>query len=637
VNDPRQVSNAPSKRVLVYDGDCRFCALWVGRWKQATGEAVDYLPFQNESIALLFPELPRERLENAVQLIDTDGSIHQGAVAVFRCLSTNPAWQWPLRLYQNHPWVAHASEACYRFVAGHRALFSWLTRILWGTQVAPPDYVLVRRVFLGLLGLIYGIAFVSLWLQIPGLIGKNGILPATNLMSQARTVMAANGTGIDRYRELPTLCWWNTSDGFLKFQCAVGALLSLFLIAGIAPPVCLALMWLLSLSLATVGREFLAFQWDNLLLETGLLAIFLGPMQIFPRPSRESSPSRTVLWLVRLLLFKLMFLSGVVKLTSGDPAWRSLTALTRHYETQPLPTWLAWYAHQLPLWFQKTSCAVMFVIELVVPFLIFMPRRVRISGAGALAALQFLILLTGNYTFFNLLTLALCLWLLDDCALMQLLPRKLTAFYTQRLSMVSSLANRWHLMAIALVAAIFVSISIIQLVLPFGQVPRWTTPVVAVYQWLAPFRSINSYGLFAVMTTERPEIIVEGSANGSDWKEYEFPYKPGNLTQRPAFVAPYQPRLDWQMWFAALSNYRQNPWLVNFTIRLLQGSPEVLALLKTNPFPDRPPKYIRARLYDYRFTTPQERNRTGAWWHRELKGEGDYLPPISLDMLRPNG
>src|SRR5262249_51401839 len=244
-------------------------------------------------------------------------------------------------------------------------------------------------------------------------------------------------------------------------------------------------------------------------------------------------------------------------------------------------TWLSWYAHQLPLGFQKTSCVLMFVIELAAPFLIFCPRRLRMTGGAALAALQLFILLTGNYTFFNWLTLALCVLLLDDFALLQLLPRKLATLYPQRASVDSLSANRWRLLVVAPLGIIFVSISGIQLVLPFGAMPRWTEPVVEVYRWLSPFRSINSYGLFAVMTMERPEILLEGSANGRDWKEYEFPYKPGDVKLRPRFVAPHQPRLDWQMWFAALGNYRQNPWFINFSARLLQGSPEVLGLLQT--------------------------------------------------------
>jgi hypothetical protein len=277
----------------------------------------------------------------------------------------------------------------------------------------------------------------------------------------------------------------------------------------------------------------------------------------------------------------------------------------------------------------------MFGLELAVPFLIFAPRRLRMAAGGLLAGLQVLILLTGNYTFFNCLTLVLCLLLLDDFALARLLPAKLAALYSRPAGpprSYKSLAARCRLLAAALLATVVMSISVVQLLSPLGAVPSWMSPVVRLYYWLSPFRSVNSYGLFAVMTMERPEIIVEGSNDGQNWREYAFPYKPGELNRAPGFVAPHQPRLDWQMWFAALGNYRQNPWFLNLCIRLLQGSPDVIALLEQNPFPDHPPRYIRARLYQYQFTTPQERKRTGAWWKRQLKGE--YLPPISLDLLQ---
>ena len=351
-----------------------------------------------------------------------------------------------------------------------------------------------------------------------------------------------------------------------------------------------------------------------------------------------------MLWLLRLLLFKLMFSSGCVKLLSGDPNWRNLTALTFHYQTQPLPTWIGWYAHQLPLWFQKVSCAGMFAIELGAPFLIFAPRRLRFCGGAAIAFLQILILLTGNYTFFNWLTLALCLLLLDDFALAKFVPAqnvRLSAVRSARRtrrtrpSRCSALRScRWprghHRSARGRGDR--------HLLLSNGAPVRRTTGLV-VCRWRSrmpgsqPFRTFNGYGLFAVMTTERREIIVEGSNDGVNWLPYEFKYKPGDVNRRPAFVAPHQPRLDWQMWFAALGNYRQNPWFVNFCVRLLQGSPEVLALAgRKIRFPDHPPRYIRAEFYDYRFTNFAERRATGAWWKRERLGE--YLPPISLSDLQ---
>ncbi|HVV70194.1 MAG TPA: lipase maturation factor family protein, partial [Verrucomicrobiae bacterium] len=475
------------------------------------------------------------------------------------------------------------------------------------------------------------VAFGSLWLQVSGLIGKDGIMPATDLMSQARRFVDAEAMGLGRFHLLPTLCWFGAPDWFLRLQCGAGCGLALLLMAGVAQPLCLGLLWVLYLSLTSVGSDFLAFQWDNLLLETGFLAIFLAPCQWLPQPSRERAPPGTAIWLLRVLLFKLMFLSGVVKLTSEDSSWRNLSALSYHYQTQPLPTWIAWYAAQLPLWFQKASCALMLLIELVVPFLIFLPRRVRLFGAAALALLQILILLTGNYTYFNWLTLALCLLLCDDFFLGRFWPWKRSSPVQDKTAPPSAwgLANRAMR---ALVAFVFIGLALIQISVALGQDPSWLRPARALERWLGPFRTVNSYGLFAVMTTERPEIIVEGSVDGQVWNEYQFPYKPGDLTRRPRFVAPFQPRLDWQMWFAALGTYRQNPWFLDFCVRLLQNSPDVVKLLQVNPFPASPPRYVRAQRYEYRFTTLEERARTGAWWKRSYRGI--YLPPVSLEMLQ---
>jgi hypothetical protein len=405
-----------------------------------------------------------------------------------------------------------------------------------------------------------------------------------------------------------------------------------------------------------VGRDFLGFQWDSLLLETGFLALFLAPLQLLPRPAREAPPSRLFVWLLQLLLFKLMFSSGCVKLLSGDPNWRNLTALTFHYQTQPLPPSTAWYANLLPLWFQKMSCAATFAIEIGAPFLIFTPRRLRFLGAALLVGLQGLILLTGNYAYFNWLSLALCLLLLDDFLLEKIVPRKLRpdfpgqsrppdhveqAFqpagsgdFPVASSGVGSQAvrkrssPRWPFPLLAVVAAVVLAASSFMLAITLGLRSPLLAPLGWVAGQLAPFRSVNNYGLFAVMTTQRNEIIVEGSNDGTNWLAYEFKYKPGDLRRRPAFVAPFQPRLDWQMWFAALGRYQDNPWFENFCVRLLQGSPDVLALLAKNPFPYQPPRFIRAQFYDYRFTGPADRRATGAWWRREYIGE--YMPAVSL-------
>ena len=598
----------PPKPLMVFDGDCNFCTLWIRRWQQMTGDAVDYLPAQDPHITAQFPEIPREQFDTAVQLIETDGSIYSGAEAVFRTLAHNPKRQWPRRFYERSVPFADLTEWAYGLVADNRTFFSLLTRWFWGRHVEQPAHFLTRWVFLRALAVIYLIAFVSLWTQISGLIGHDGIFPTDRFIAAVQQQCDTQGIGMERYHLLPTLCWLNASDGFLHFQCAAGAVLATCLIAGIAPMPCLGLLWLLYLSLVTVGRDFLGFQWDNLLLEAGFLAIFFAPFQLWPRPSREAPPSRLVLWLLRLLLFKLMFSSGCVKLLSGDPNWRNLTALTFHYQTQPLPTWIGWYANQLPLWFQKTSCVAMFCIELGAPFLIFTPRRLRFCGGAAIAFLQILILLTGNYTFFNLLTLALCLLLLDDFVLAKFAPARLRPAFAPATRHSSPVTPwRWPRAITVPLAGAVIILSLFQMGLMFGVRPGWLFPVAVADEWLAPFRSFNGYGLFAVMTTDRREIIVEGSDDGVNWLPYEFKYKPGDVDRRPAFVAPHQPRLDWQMWFAALGNYQQNPWFVNFCERLLQGSPEVLGLLDKNPFPNHPPRYVRAEFYDYRFTNFAER------------------------------
>jgi predicted DCC family thiol-disulfide oxidoreductase YuxK len=630
VNSPPPSADQSARPVMLFDGDCRFCRLWIARWQQSTGDRVEYIPLQDARVAERFPQLPREELEASIHFVDSDGQVYRGAEAVFRCRGTNPNQGSLLRLYKAVPIFAKAADAGYGFVASHRQFFSLITRGLWGKHVERSPDLLTRWLFLRGLGVIYLIAFVSLWTQIIALVGRDGILPAADLMSQARHAFDADGIGMDRFRLLPTFCWLGASDGALLFQCALGAVLSVALIAGFAQRICLVALWLLYLSLATIGHDFLGFQWDNLLLEVGVISIFLAPSQIIPRPEREKPPSRAAIWLVRLLLFKLMFLSGIVKLASGDPLWRNLTALSHHYETQPLPNAIAWYVHQFPPGLQKISCALMFAIELVAPFLILAPRRLRLVGGLAIAALQVVILLTGNYTFFNWLTILLCFVACDDFTWSAVLPAKISKRYHAPVPPPAFL--RWINLPFGAFAVVFVSVSALQIVSAFRATPSWSAPMIAVYRWISPLRSINSYGLFAVMTPDRPEIIVEGSADGREWKEYAFRYKPSALNRRPPFVAPHQPRLDWQMWFAALSDVRANPWFVNFCMRLLQGSPETLSLLESNPFPDAPPKYVRARLYDYHFTTRDERRRTGNWWKRQLKSE--YLPPISLESFQ---
>jgi hypothetical protein len=482
-----------------------------------------------------------------------------------------------------------------------------------GPPAGSSEYVVSRWLFLRLLGGVYLVAFASLAVQITGLVGEHGITPAAEYLQSARSVL-----GGDAYRVLPTVFWLNSSDLTLTLVSWTGSALAVLLILGVAPLPGLALLWVLYLSLSVVGQDFLSFQWDALLLEAGLLALLWAPGGWLPRRS-ERRPSDPARWLLVFLLFKLMFLSGATKLLSGDPTWRSATALDYHFQTQPLPPWTAWYAHQLSSGVHRAATLITFAIELGAPLLLLVParlRRLRIAAALALILLQLGIAATGNYGFFNLLSIVLCVPALDDQFLRRLIPLRLEAFGDESRARQTTLAVAAPLLL--LLSALSFAREIAYTVPGGGPgiLPKWSD---AVLGGLAPFRSVNGYGLFRVMTTERPELVIEGSQDGVQWKEYEFRYKPGPVDRRPPFVAPFHPRLDWQMWFAALDPVQSYGWLRSLTEHLRAGTPEVLALFGRNPFPDAPPAFLRIVRYDYRFSTPDERRRSGAWWVRTAR------------------
>ncbi len=582
--------------VLVFDGDCTFCRTWIGYWIRLTGDAIVYAPYQE--VADRFPQIPRDEFKRAVQLILPDGQVLSAAQAVFWSLAIVPGYAWLLWAYQRVPGFRAVTEWSYRRVAANRSLAYHATVLLWGKHPEPPSYEIAVRWFFRSIGLIYLIAFISLGWQIIGLIGARGILPAERFLAAVR-----ENYGASAWLNVPTLFLIGAGDTVMRLGCVAGAVASLAIVLGFARRAALVAAFALYLSLVHAGQTFLSFQWDYLLLESGFLAIFLRVLL-----------SRV--WLFRWLLFRLMLLSGATKLLSHDPNWRNLTALRYHYETQPLPTRFAWYFHQLPLGFQKFSCAFLFFVELVVPFLFFAPRRVRFFAAWMTIMLQALIFITGNYTFFNLLAVAICVLLFDDAAFRR--TARPPAPRVPRNSVQRAVSG--VMVGFILFASGFQLAEIFA-----GSISR---PANAVLSAIGPFGIVNTYGLFQVMTTSRPEVVVEGSNDGQDWLEYGFRFKPGDGKRAPVWVQPYQPRLDWQMWFAALDSYRAEPWFVNFAVRLLEGSPEVTALLERNPFPSAPPHYIRAQLYDYKFTTPGERRATGNWWKRERKGE--YLPAVSL-------
>jgi len=628
-----RVSNPLPKPLLIWDGECHFCRRWIERWRVITGGEVEYAPYQE--IAERFPEIPPEQFQRSVVYIDRNGQVFVAAAAVYRSLRCCRSKKWLWWSYQHVPGFAAVSELAYRVIAENRPFASAMTRLLWGKDVRPPTYFWARRWFLSALGLIYLIAFVSLWTQIHGLVGAKGIIPIEIYLANAKAQIGLRAVSL-----LPTLCWISSSNSFLHFLCGGGVVLSVLLIFRIAPAISAALLFVFYLSLAVAGQNFLSFQWDILLLETGFLAIFFAPWQLWPKENpgsaiRATAASSVALFLLKFLLFKLMFMSGMVKLTSGDDCWgwldhsfhwNALTALDYHYWTQPLPTIFAWFADKHPEWFKKFSVAFCLVVEIIVPFFIWAPRRVRLTAAGLLIFLQIAIAITGNYCFFNLLAIALCLLLIDDVVWMvgrdSVEPRAFSKGST-----LSRPTKIRHWLAIA-VLIITLPLNLWLNYTAIKPEADWPKSLLTLYARIEPFRIANGYGLFRVMTKERPEIQVEGSADGIDWVPYEFKWKPGDLNRAPRWCAPHQPRLDWQMWFAALGGLRQEQWFGNFVVRLLDNEPSVTRLLARNPFPDKPPKYVRAVLFKYQFTTSEEHRTTGAWWKRHEIGE--FFPEASL-------
>jgi len=634
---------------MIWDGECHFCKRWIERWREITAGKVDYSTYQEA--AARFPEIPVEQFKRAVAFIEPDGEVFFAAEAVYRSLRCRSSRKWPAWSYDHVPGFAGISEGAYKFIARHRGLGSTFTRFLWGKDVRQPTYFWARRWFLRILGLVYLIAFVSLWIQVDGLVGSNGMSPVSQFLPAVHQQL-----GLDAYFLLPTLCWFDSTNGFLHFLCGGGVVLSLLLIFGVAPALSLVVLFVFYLSLTIAGQVFLSFQWDVLLLETGFLSIFLAPWRLWPRDlllwpgpatpgtatSAIASPvSRAGLFLLKFLLFKLMLMSGVVKLTSGDDSWgwlnysfhwSALTALDYHYWSQPLPTVFSWWVDKTPEWFKHFSVAFCLAVEIIAPFFIWAPRRPRLVAAGLMIFLQMVIALTGNYCFFNLLTIALCLLLIDDAAVRTKGSVRDGAPNTSPTGTGRALPNRFCSYAAIAVIVVTFPINAWLIFNAFNPQSRPPGLLANFYERLEALRIVSGYGLFRVMTKDRCEIVIEGSTDGINWVPYEFKWKPGDVKRAPGWCAPHQPRLDWQMWFAALGSPEQNQWLVGLIVRLLEGSRDVSGLLAHNPFPDKPPHYIRAMFYRYRFTNSEERLQTGAWWKRQELRE--YLPTISRDQLR---
>jgi hypothetical protein len=487
---------------------------------------------------------------------------------------------------------------------------------------AAPAYWLTRFVFLRMLGLVYTVAFAIVVLQWQPLLGSHGLLPAARFLEE---IGRAYGGGADAFWRLPTLFWLDASDATFRACGLAGLGLSLAVLFGLANAPMLALLWLLYLSFAHVGQIFWGYGWDILLLETGFLAIFLAPpWRPGPFP-RTSPPSRVVIVLLRWLTLRLMLGAGLIKLR-GDPCWRDLTCLVFHYETQPNPNPLSWYFFQLPVWFHQLEVLGNHLVELVAPLFVFGPRRARLCAGVAIIAFQSLLILSGNLSFLNWLTIAVAIGCLDDGVLRPLVPAggraRLDAAVAGARESRARRAVAWTLAAAVALLSI-------------GPATNLVSPRQMMNASFDPFDLVNTYGAFGSVTRQRFEIVLEGTADdptspGAQWVEYEFRCKPGAPSRRPCWISPYHERLDWQMWFLAMPGAGTDTWFLELVAKLLAGDAAVRGLLAPGAFEAGPPRAIRARYYEYRFTRWGEPG--GDWWRRRLVAE--YLPPITREGVK---
>jgi Lipase maturation factor len=506
----------------------------------------------------------------------------------------------------------------------------------------PHGHLGARWIVLRALGLIYYSAFFSLLFQVTGLIGPNGILPAKDYLQYLGQHL---GT-VERYWYAPTVFWLGSSDFALKLVCWIGMAAAVLLTINIWPRAMLLVCLVSYLSFIAALQDFSSYQSDGMLLEAGFIALFFAAPGLRPGLGRGHPPSRASLFLLQWEWFRIYFESGCVKLLSGDPQWRHFTAMDQYYQNGPLPTWIGWYAQHLPHGFHAFTVGLTFAAELGIVFLMFVPwRRVRVVCFLIVTPFEIGIILSANYTFLNYLVLSLGFLLLDDGALVALPIRQLSAWVSARLAPGMRRAEiqaeaaadgedgssplwRQHVSALRLATSavaltwIFYVTTVLLLWMFSPRLPLPIQPVAA----LEPFRIANRYGLFAVMTRARYEIEFQGSYDGKTWVAYPFRYKPQDPRQPPGIYAPYQPRFDWNLWFASLDNWRNNPWVAHTEELLLINDPELLTLFAGNPFPNKAPTQVRAVLWQYWFTDMAARRQQGLWWRRQELGL--YAPTL---------
>jgi hypothetical protein len=491
-----------------------------------------------------------------------------------------------------------------------------------------PQRVIARWLFLRALGAIYFSAFFSLVFQIRGLIGPQGILPAGSYLQAV-----AHSLGPwERVWYAPTLIWFSSASGMLIGLCWAGMIASVLLLLNLWPRGMLAVCFLCFLSFVSAAQDFSGYQSDGMLLEAGFISLFFAPPGLRPGLAHANPASRASLFLLQWEWFRIYFESGMAKILGGDPEWRNFTAMDEYYQNGPLPTWIGWYVQHLPHWFHAATVYATLALELGVVWMFLLPRRWRIVCFFIVTPWEIGVILTANYTFLNYLVLSLGVLLLDDRFLERFVPGR----WTSREAVATngdrstSESRPWRRRLVRVWSTSGLGVSAIMLSWVFYaataemlgnfHLPSW--PIVA----LEPFRIANRYGLFARMTRGRYEIEFQGSDDGENWKPYAFRYKPQELDQAPRIYAPYQPRFDWNLWFASLDSWRESPIVPNTVIRLLSNEKDVLQLFADNPFPQRPPRKIRTLLWQYWFTSMEEKRMTGNWWRRQLLGR--YAPTL---------
>ncbi|HEU4401922.1 MAG TPA: lipase maturation factor family protein [Candidatus Polarisedimenticolia bacterium] len=483
---------------------------------------------------------------------------------------------------------------------------------------ARSSYWLTRFVILRLLGLVYFVAFLSLALQVLSLIGSHGLLPAASYLAR---IEAHFGSRFDGFLQLPSLFWIGVSDPLLVGLAWLGVALSVVVLLGYANAILLLVLWALYQSFVPIGQDWYGYGWEIQLLETGFLAVFLCPL-LDGRPFPRRSPPRPVLWLFRWLIFRIMLGAGLIKLR-GDPCWRDLTCLYYHYETQPIPNPLSRFLHFMPRWFHRGGALYNHLCELVAPWFAFGPRPARHVAGALMLAFQVILITSGNLSFLNWLTIVPILACFDDSLLRRVLPGRLVA-RAESAAAAAAPSRAQEIVALVLVGVVAL--------LSLAPVANLLSSHQAMNTSFNRLNLVNTYGAFGSVGRERPEIVFEGTDEGAiteqtRWRAYEFKCKPGDPNRRPCIVSPYQERIDWQIWFAAMSNPNRYPWTVHLVWKLLHNDRGALSLLANDPFPDHPPRYIRALLYHYQFAPPGDPG--GAWWRRTLLGT--WIPPLSAD------